>query len=57
MAWSARDAGAGDRVDARPSGVLVTCILLEDLGVDTGLQRALQNPALASLHGAMGDFS
>lgn len=40
----------------RPSGVLVSCIRLDDLAVDTGLKLALQDPALDSLHGASGDF-
>lgn len=49
--------GTGVPAGARPNGVLVSCILLEDLASDTGLQLALRDPALASLHGASGDFN
>jgi serine phosphatase RsbU (regulator of sigma subunit) len=40
----------------RPTGVLVSCILLQDLAADTGLQAALIDPDLAGLQGADGVF-
>lgn len=40
----------------RPIGVLVSCILLQDLAADTGLQAALVDPDLAGLQGADGVF-
>lgn len=41
----------------RPTGVLLSCILLKTLGLDTGLQEALGNTYMSTLQGGVSDFT